>query len=97
MIPCKDCLVLGVCKNKIRICCDLLYRYMEENTSYSDEPDGKLIHDGKGPKAWREVESFFEKSYGVVVIRQEKGRHGSQTYTIEPKSLSDEIKERGNR
>jgi len=74
-IPCKDCLILPVCKNKESIICEYLYDFMEENASYTK--GGKFIQDKKGIQAWSQINELFKKgtTYQVELFRSfaEKG------------------------
>ena len=69
MIPCKDCLVLAICKSKDHVECDLLYEYMYNNIEYDDTPGGGfMIPTDEGLRVWAEVESYFQREFLQVTV-----------------------------
>ena len=37
MIPCKECLILAICRTKNRIKCSLLYKWIDDVEDYSEK------------------------------------------------------------
>lgn len=82
-IPCKECLVLPICKQKVWIDCILLFNYMKVNTTYETGEAGKRIKNRKGNKAWNEVNKLFRREEEAVKIVMSKGSRDN-IYKVEP-------------
>ena len=63
MIPCKECLIYAICRNKKNISCSLLFNWM--NTECDKEDVYKLLSN------WKNIDNGFDK----IVYRRNSRVH----------------------
>lgn len=58
-IPCEECIVLAICRQKTDFKCDILYDFMNKNIEYEN---GKVVNGSQSYKIWCEINKYFQRA-----------------------------------